>query len=430
MHSAMTFPTRQAALGVLIVAALSLNASALHVPGRPLGGTMPELQRRAGVERIEALRGGAPLTAVKECFGVRLRSPFHKPAPPPPPPPPVRRTFKERYFKLVETLTLLFPVWTVGLSLIALYNPDRFEWLTTESTTLLEIGGYRLEMDPYTLFLSITMLSMGTNLTPQDFRPIARSVVPISVALLFQYGVTPLIGWAIGQLLPAPLAVGLVLLASCPGSQASNVACFIAGGDLPVSIVMTLLSCSVCAFMTPLLVRLLADASVSVPGVGMMLSLLKVLVPLLHPPYPPPTAPSSAGRRPPGDHPSDCLGSAPEHLRPKPHRPRQAHHSAARRPPHVRPRATPSPPPRARRLRASAPRALSPLRSPLTARPAPRAPTRRSCLCAAPIAGVADVVLEQACPRPRAVLDAQRSTALSVCQALACFILPRASTEP
>jgi hypothetical protein len=27
---------------------------------------------------------------------------------------------------VIETFTLMFPVWTVALSLIALYNPDRF----------------------------------------------------------------------------------------------------------------------------------------------------------------------------------------------------------------------------------------------------------------------------------------------------------------
>ncbi|KAJ1476651.1 sodium bile acid symporter family-domain-containing protein [Baffinella frigidus] len=257
----MSSCSRRTALGAVLLAALSLDASALHLP--PGCG-------------VEALRGGG--NPFQQCFGLRMRNPFHKPQPlPPPPPPPRMRTFKDKYFKVVETLTLMFPVWTVGLSLLALWNPDRFEWLTTESATY-SILGVGVEMDPFTLFLSMTMLSMGTNLTWKDFYPIRESIYPICVAFLFQYGVVPILGWIIGQFLPAPLAVGLVLLASCPGSQSSNVACFIAGGNLPVSIIMTLLSTSVSAVMTPLLVRVLAGAKLAVPGIGIMLSLLKVVI--------------------------------------------------------------------------------------------------------------------------------------------------------
>ena len=85
--AAMSSCSRRRALGTLLLAALSLDASALHIP--PSCG-------------VEALRGGA--NPLKQCLGLRIRNPFHKLQPPPPPPPPPRKvTFKEKYFKVWTT---------------------------------------------------------------------------------------------------------------------------------------------------------------------------------------------------------------------------------------------------------------------------------------------------------------------------------------
>lgn len=45
----------------------------------------------------------------------------------------------ETYFKVVEFLTLMFPVWTVVLSLVALVKPESFGWLTTEPFDVVKV---------------------------------------------------------------------------------------------------------------------------------------------------------------------------------------------------------------------------------------------------------------------------------------------------
>ncbi len=64
--------------------------------------------------------------------------------------------------------------------------------------------------------------------------------------------------------LSPPLAVGLILVSCCPGGQASNVATYIAHGDVALSVLMTTASTLVAIVMTPLLTQLLAGTLVPV----------------------------------------------------------------------------------------------------------------------------------------------------------------------
>ena len=52
--------------------------------------------------------------------------------------------------------------------------------------------------------------------------------------------------------LPAPLAVGLILVGCCPGGTASNVVALIARADIALSVVMTSLSTLLAVVLTPL----------------------------------------------------------------------------------------------------------------------------------------------------------------------------------
>lgn len=60
------------------------------------------------------------------------------------------------------------------------------------------------------------------------------------------------------------LATGLILVSCCPGGQASNVATYIAHGDVALSVLMTTASTLGAIFMTPLLTQLLAGTLVPV----------------------------------------------------------------------------------------------------------------------------------------------------------------------
>ncbi|HKZ73788.1 MAG TPA: bile acid:sodium symporter [Steroidobacteraceae bacterium] len=87
------------------------------------------------------------------------------------------------------------------------------------------------------------MLSMGLSLTVDDFRRVFVNRRGLFVGVGSMLVVPPLIGLALALLFaPTPaLAVGFVLLATCPGGMLSNLMTDIARGDLALSIALTLL---------------------------------------------------------------------------------------------------------------------------------------------------------------------------------------------
>jgi len=100
----------------------------------------------------------------------------------------------------------------------------------------------------------------------------------LGVAL--QYTVMPVLGWLVALLygLPTPLAVGLILVACCPGGTASNVVTYIARADVALSVTMTAVSTLLAVIMTPTLTALLAGSRVEVPALGLFLSTVQVVI--------------------------------------------------------------------------------------------------------------------------------------------------------
>jgi BASS family bile acid:Na+ symporter len=84
------------------------------------------------------------------------------------------------------------------------------------------------------LSLAIVMLGMGLSLVPNDFRRITRDPVAVAIGTICQVILLPLIGVLITQLVPMQpaIAVGLIVLAVCPGGPSSNLLTYLArGGD-------------------------------------------------------------------------------------------------------------------------------------------------------------------------------------------------------
>ena len=89
-----------------------------------------------------------------------------------------------------------------------------------------------------------------------------------------------LTGWLLCKLLSLPeeLALGVILVGCCPGGTASNVICYLAKGDVALSVAMTGVSTLLAPIMTPALVWLLAGESVEVDVAGMFLSIVQVVI--------------------------------------------------------------------------------------------------------------------------------------------------------
>jgi BASS family bile acid:Na+ symporter len=128
------------------------------------------------------------------------------------------------------------------------------------------------------------MLGMGITLGLDDFRGVLRMPRAVATGFAAQYSIMPLLGWSIarGLELPTPYAVGLVLVACCPGGTASNVVAYLARAHVALSVLMTMCSTFGAIAMTPLLTKWLAGAWVPVDAWRLFLDTLQiVLLPLL-----------------------------------------------------------------------------------------------------------------------------------------------------
>ena len=128
--------------------------------------------------------------------------------------------------------------------------------------------------------LGFIMLGMGLTLRVEDFARVARFPLAIGCGVVLQFTVMPLLGWTIatGLGLPRELAVGLILVASCPGGTASNVIAFLARADVALSVTMTSVSTLAAVFLTPLATQLLAGRLVDVDAWGLLQSIALIVV--------------------------------------------------------------------------------------------------------------------------------------------------------
>ena len=104
------------------------------------------------------------------------------------------------------------------------------------------------------VMMMVIMLGMGASLTFNDFRIALRKPAGIGIAIVTTYLLTPLLGWALATALqlPAPLAVGLILMACLPGGTTSNIFNYFSKGKLSLSILMTIVSTLIAVVMVPI----------------------------------------------------------------------------------------------------------------------------------------------------------------------------------
>jgi len=157
---------------------------------------------------------------------------------------------------VIATATTLFPLWALAACAAAWLWPAPFAALKPAIVPLL----------------GVVMFGMGATLTAASFAEALRRPGTVALGVALQYLVMPAAGWAAATLagLPPALAAGLILVGSCPGGTASNVICYLARGDVALSITLTAVSTLLAAWATPLLTWLWAGARVEVPVAAMM----------------------------------------------------------------------------------------------------------------------------------------------------------------
>lgn len=107
------------------------------------------------------------------------------------------------------------------------------------------------------LSLAIIMLGMGLSLQLEDFYRVTKYPKAVSVGLVSQLLVLPIIAFFIAKTvsMPPALSVGLIILALCPGGVSSNMVTYLARGDVALSVTLTVLSSIITIFTIPIFAK-------------------------------------------------------------------------------------------------------------------------------------------------------------------------------
>ena len=106
------------------------------------------------------------------------------------------------------------------------------------------------------LILAFIMFSLGLGLRGRDFSRVLKFPVAFGVGLLNQVVLLPLVALGLAHAfgLSSVFAVGLMVLALCPGGVTSNLLARLAGGNASLSISLTALTSLLSILTVPLLV--------------------------------------------------------------------------------------------------------------------------------------------------------------------------------
>jgi len=108
------------------------------------------------------------------------------------------------------------------------------------------------------LALGIIMLGMGLSLAPIDFKRVLYYPRAAALGFVNQIIILPLVGFVLVLIFGLEnlyLAVGIMVLAACPGGPTSNLISHISKGDTALSISLTAISSLVAVITIPLIIN-------------------------------------------------------------------------------------------------------------------------------------------------------------------------------
>lgn len=124
---------------------------------------------------------------------------------------------------------------------------------------MTDIDAVRLNFSPESLtllnaILAIVMFSIALDLRPADFRALLRAPKALLTGMVSQFLVLPALTYLM-LLVTSPqpsIALGLILVAACPGGNISNFITHRAGGNAALSVSMTGVATLAAILLTPL----------------------------------------------------------------------------------------------------------------------------------------------------------------------------------
>lgn len=133
--------------------------------------------------------------------------------------------------------------------------------------------------------LMVIMIGMGLSLTIADFKRVLQMPKAVSLGFLNQIILLPLIAFGLCKALGADpvIAVGIMILAACPGGATSNLLTLLAKGDTALSVTLTAVNSVVTIITIPIIITFSLDAflgentEVSAP-IGEIITQLLVII--------------------------------------------------------------------------------------------------------------------------------------------------------
>ncbi len=132
--------------------------------------------------------------------------------------------------------------------------------------------------------LGVVIFVMGITLKFENFKPVLTRPKALLVGTFAHYFIMPLGAYIVAKLLmlPPDLAIGLILMGSCPGGTVSNVMIYICRADLPLSFVMTFVSTLLAPVMIPVMMWIYVREWIAIDAWMLFLSTAQiVLIPLV-----------------------------------------------------------------------------------------------------------------------------------------------------
>lgn len=174
----------------------------------------------------------------------------------------MKRIFKfiEKYFFIVVLIAVV----------ISLFYPNSFKWVMSEYNGINILN----------LLLSIILFTMGTTLKADDFVNVFKNPKDISVGLLAQYIIMPIIAFSLAKMfaLNDALTVGIILVGTVPGGTASDVITFLSKGDVALSVSLTAISTAISPILTPIITLLLIGNQIHFNPIDMFVSILEIVI--------------------------------------------------------------------------------------------------------------------------------------------------------
>ena len=166
--------------------------------------------------------------------------------------------------KITNFASKTFALWVLLFAYLAFQFPDTYK-----------------QFAPYIPYLlGIVMFGMGITLTFNDFGEVFKHPKSVIIGVIGQFVIMPSIAFFLAKAfnLPADLAVGVILVGSCPGGTSSNVMTYLAKGNTALSVACTTISTLLAPVLTPVIFYILASQWLEIDAAGMFISVLKMVL--------------------------------------------------------------------------------------------------------------------------------------------------------